>query len=269
MLIAGLDLGSATGKAVIMNESGILGRSVIKSTAKPEKTALTVLNNALEQAGIKDISELDYIMGTGYGRTRVSFIQENMSEISCHARGAHWFHPETGTVIDVGGQDCKAIAVTNSGRVAEFVMNDKCAAGTGKFFEAMARTLDCSLEEFSRLTLSSENPCAITKQCSVFAESEVVTLINDGAEASDIAAGLTDSIVRRLLSMVYRVGVKSDIVFTGGCAGNEGLICGLEKKLDLKIIRLKEPQIAGAVGAALFGIERAAKAYDGVNDENI
>jgi len=144
--------------------------------------------------------------------------------------------------------------------VVEFTMNDKCAAGTGKFFEAMARTLHCSLEEFSELSLKSSNPANITKQCSVFAESEVVTLINSGAEAADIAAGLTDSIARRLQAYVFKVGLVEDVVLTGGCAKNEGLVKCLERKLNVMIARLPHsPQLVGALGAALFAEEHALK----------
>lgn len=256
MITAGLDLGSATSKAVIMDSERILSWALVKASISPEKTGTAALHEALEKAGIA-MRDIAAIFGTGYGRTGVSFISENMSEISCHAKGAHWFNPSTRTVIDVGGQDCKVISVSPKGKVLEFVMNDKCAAGTGKFFEAMARTLDCSLDIFSELSLKSLNPCAITKQCSVFAESEVITLINAGTSVEDIAAGLTDSIARRLLAMIYRIGADEDIVLTGGCAKNKGLIKMLENKLEKKIIRLENPQIAGAAGAALFAIEKS------------
>jgi predicted CoA-substrate-specific enzyme activase len=259
MFFAGIDLGSATGKAVIMENDRIVSRAVISSTAKPEKTGLTVFEQALSKANLKSISDIDYIVGTGYGRSKVSFIKENMSEITCHAKGAHWLCPGARTIIDVGGQDCKVIAIDKNGKVIEFSMNDKCAAGTGKFFEAMARTLECSLDEFSELSLRSESPCTITKQCSVFAESEVISLINDGVDSADIAGGLTDSIVRRLLSMIYKVGVTPSLVLTGGCAKNQGLIKGLEARLGTEIVKLDEnPQIVGALGAALFAHEKFA-----------
>ena len=160
----------------------------------------------------------------------------------------------------MGGQDCEVISMNDRGKVIEFAMNDKCAAGTGKFFEAMARALHCTLEEFSALSLQSDSPANITKQCSVFAESEVVTLINSGVNAAHIAAGLTDSIARRLQAMVYRLGIVPEVVFTGGCAKNESLIRMLESKLGESIARLPDnPQIVGALGAALFARERALK----------
>ncbi len=260
MLVAGVDLGSATGKAVVMKNNRIVSAAVMPATTHPEKTARAVLKTALEKAGIELAEEVKYVVGTGYGRYNVSFVNENISEITCHAKGASWMHPGARTIVDVGGQDCKVISLDEGGRVVEFTMNDKCAAGTGKFFEAMARTLHCSLEEFSELSLKSTAPANITKQCSVFAESEVVTLINSGAEAADIAAGLTDSIARRLQAYVYKVGLLEDVVLTGGCAKNEGLVKALESKLNIKIARLPHsPQLCGALGAALFAEEHFLK----------
>lgn len=261
MLVAGCDLGSATGKVVIMDGGEIRSWTVVKATTNPEKTGLLALGEALDKAGLQSREELDYIVGTGYGRLNVSFINENMSEITCHARGTHWLHPKARTVIDVGGQDCKVISLDAGGKVMEFAMNDKCAAGTGKFFEAMARTLDCTLDEFAELSLRSESPTNITKQCSVFAESEVVSLLNNGGDTADIAAGLTDSIARRLLAMVHKVGFISEAVLTGGCANNQGLVRALERRLGEDIVRLSlNPQAVGALGAALFAGERLSKA---------
>ncbi len=260
MIVAGCDLGSATGKAVIMEDETILASAVVRSTTNPEKTGLLALEAALKEAGMGSLAELQYILGTGYGRRRASFINDNMSEITCHARAAYWWQPEVRTVVDVGGQDCKVISLDNDGRVVNFMMNDKCAAGTGKFFEMMARTFDCSLDEFAQLSLQSDTPCNITKQCSVFAESEVITLINEGVDQADIAAGLVDSIVRRLIAMIHRVGLVPKLVITGGCAKNEGLVRGLERAMGESIQRLPGPQTAGAVGAALFARDRVLKA---------
>jgi predicted CoA-substrate-specific enzyme activase len=260
MIVAGVDLGSATGKAVILDDDRILSMHVVRSTIKPEKTGLLALEGALKEAGLASPDRLDFIMGTGYGRRSAAFISDNMSEITCHARGAFWWQPTARTVVDVGGQDCKVISLADDGRVATFVMNDKCAAGTGKFFEMMARTFDCSLDEFAELSLQSDKPAKITKQCSVFAESEVITLINEGIDQADIAAGLVDSIVRRLIAMIHRVGLEPKLVITGGCAKNEGLVRGLERALGQEILRLPAPQLAGALGAALFARDKAAKA---------
>ncbi len=263
MIVAGVDLGSATGKAVIMKDETILASHVVRSTTHPEKTGLLALQGALNGAGLSSLAQLQYILGTGYGRQGVTFVNDNMSEITCHARGAYWWQPEVRTVVDVGGQDCKIISLDDDGRVLNFVMNDKCAAGTGKFFEMMARTFDCSLDEFAQLSLQSDNPANITKQCSVFAESEVITLINDGVDQADIAAGLVDSIVRRLIAMIHRVGLVPKLVITGGCAKNEALVRGMGRVLKVEILRLPAPQLAGALGAALFAGDRVLKAEQG------
>ena len=258
MITAGCDLGSATGKVVILKDDEILSSFVASAKRNPELTAQLVMKEALSQAGLASISDLDHIIGTGYGRTNVFFIKENMSEITCHAHGAHWLHSSVRTVIDIGGQDCKVISIDSRGKVLDFGMNDKCAAGTGRFFEAMARALDCTLDELSELAMQSDNPENITKQCSVFAESEVVTLINNGVNIADISAGIHKSIARRIHSMVNRVGVNPDIVLTGGCARNEGIIKYLQIQLGLELVRLPQnPQIAGALGAALIARKRA------------
>jgi len=256
MFVAGIDLGSATGKVVILKDNKIVSWAIIRSTAKPEKTATTVMNEALEKAGLNSIKEINTIVGTGYGRSGISFVQHSLSEIACHAKGAVWLHPKTRTVIDIGGQDSKVIAVSETGKALNFSMNDKCAAGTGKFFEAMARTLDCTLDEFADYALRAKNPCTISHQCSVFAESEVITLINNDVDITDISNGLVESVIRRLFSMVSKVGATDDIVLTGGCAKNRALLKSLEKKLGTSIIALHEnPQIVGALGAALFAEE--------------
>jgi predicted CoA-substrate-specific enzyme activase len=222
---------------------------------------MLAMEGALRTAGLASIADLEYILGTGYGRRSATFINDNMSEITCHARGAFWWQSEARTVIDVGGQDCKVISLDEDGGVGTFVMNDKCAAGTGKFFEVMARTFDCSLDEFAALSLQSENPANITKQCSVFAESEVITLINEGVDQADIASGLVDSIVRRLIAMIHRVGLMPKLVITGGCAKNEALIRGMESALKSEVLRLPAPQLAGALGAALFARDRVLKSH--------
>ncbi len=257
MLVGGCDVGSATGKAVIMKDGEIISYVIIPSTTKPEVTARTVMDEAIEKAGLSLIEDLDYIVGTGYGRLKVPFANENVSEITCHARGAHWLSPTVRTVVDIGGQDCKVMSIDEKGKVLEFVMNDRCAAGTGRFFEAMARVLDCGLEGLSSLSLQGKNPATITSQCSVFAESEVVTLVNEGVELVDIVAGLHTSIAGRLNAMVRKVGLVEDLALTGGCAKNDGLAKALEEKLGVAVKKLpQDPQIAGAIGAALIAEER-------------
>jgi len=257
MIVGGCDIGSATGKAVVMKDRVIVSYSIIPSTTRPEETAQMAMDEAIQKAGLSSIDDLDYIVGTGYGRLKVPFANENISEITCHARGAQWLVPSIRTVVDIGGQDCKVMSVSEKGKVLEFVMNDRCAAGTGRFFEAMARVLNCGLEGLSSLSLNGKNPATISSQCSVFAESEVVTLINEGIELTDIVAGLHNSVASRLNSMVGKVGLVEDVALTGGCAKNAGLVKALEKKLKISVRGLPEdPQIVGAIGAALVAVDR-------------
>lgn len=256
-MIGGCDIGSATGKAVVMNNHSILSYAIIPSTTKPEVTARTAMDHALEQAGLSSSDDLEYVVGTGYGRLKVPFANENISEITCHARGAHWMSPTVRTVVDIGGQDCKVISLDERDKVVEFVMNDRCAAGTGRFFEAMARVLGLDLEGLSSLALEGKSPATITSQCSVFSESEVVTLVNEGMDLADIAAGLHVAIATRLTSMIGRVGLTEDVALTGGCDKNAGLAKALEDKLQVQVVRLpSDHQMVGAVGAALIGIEK-------------
>lgn len=257
MLVGGCDVGSATGKAVVMKDGEIISYVIIPSTTKPEVTARMAMDEAMEKAGLSLIEDLDYIVGTGYGRLKVPFAKVNISEITCHGRGAQWMTASVRTVVDIGGQDCKVMSLNDKGKVVEFVMNDRCAAGTGRFFEGMARALNCGLEGLSSLNNQGEAPCIITSQCSVFAESEVVTLINEGDDLNNIIAGINNSVAGRLNSMVRKVGLVPDVALTGGCAKNAGLAKVLEKQLGVSVIRLPvDPQLAGAVGAALLAMDK-------------
>jgi len=257
MIVAGCDIGSTTGKAVILTDGQIASYSIVASTTKPEMTSKAAMEEAMGYLGLVSMEELDYIVGTGYGRLKVPFAKENISEITCHARGAVWLCPSIRTVVDIGGQDCKVMSIDGKGKVLEFVMNDRCAAGTGRFFEAMARVLQVDLEGLSKLALEGKNPAVITSQCSVFAESEVVTLVNEGRDLADISAGIHNSVASRLNSMVRKVGLVADVALTGGCAKNEGLAKALEQKLGVKVAKLPEdPQIVGALGAALIAEEK-------------
>jgi len=263
MIVGGLDIGSATGKAVVVKDGNIVGASLLVATANPGETANLVMHEAVRRAGLSSIDHLDNIVCTGYGRLNIPFAEENISEISCHAKGAHWLAPSIRTVIDIGGQDCKVISVSEKGTVLDFKMNDRCAAGTGRFFEAMARALCCGLEGISALENQGEEACPISNQCSVFAESEVVTLVNEGIDLKSIIAGINVSVASRLTSMARRVGVVDDVTLTGGCSKNGGLAQALARKLDIELMKLPEdPQIAGALGAAVFAAERLEACND-------
>ncbi len=260
MIVGGCDVGSTTGKALIMSDGEVLGYSIIPCAIRPETTAGMALERALEAARLPADEEMAYIVGTGYGRVRIPFATENVSEITCHGLGAFHLNPSDRTLIDIGGQDCKVIKISPKGKVIDFAMNDKCAAGTGRFFEAMARALEITLQDLAELSMQSSRPAQITSQCSVFAESEVITLLNEGADISDIAAGINEAIAARLSSMVRKVGLEEEVTVSGGCAKNRGLILALEKKLGVQVKGLgMDPQVIGALGAALIAGRRAGE----------
>ena len=257
MIVAGCDVGSLTGKAVILKDGEIFSYSIVPTTPKPERTAKNAMDKALESGNLS-LEEIGYIVGTGYGRVKIPFANSELSELSCHGKGAHSFIPSIRTIIDVGGQDCKVIKINKDGKILDFAMNDKCAAGTGRFLEVMAKTLELKLEELGPISLESKNQAKISAQCSVFAETEVVSLMADGIEVADIVAGIHDAIASRIMSLVYRVGLEEDLTITGGVAKNIGVVAFLEKKLGIEAKKLPvDPQLMGALGAALTAKEKA------------
>jgi predicted CoA-substrate-specific enzyme activase len=255
--VCGCDIGSTYGKAVIMDMDGqIIGSAIVRSKLDPGQTAEIAVIAAIadcDRPELTDRSCFGHIIGTGYGRNRVEFASENISEISCHAMGVHVTDPQVRTIIDIGGQDMKGISIDADGGVAQFAMNDKCAAGTGRFFESMIRVFDLSFEEFSALSLRAKKVVAISSQCSVFAESEVVSLVAQKHASADIAAGIQSSVAKRCFTLLKSAGVKPGITMTGGCAKNLGLKKALEKVLRTEIVSLPlDPQLMGALGAAEF-----------------
>ncbi|MBN2157795.1 MAG: activase [Spirochaetes bacterium] len=250
----GCDVGSTTGKAVIMCDSGIVASAIVPSEIDPEETAVRALEEACgtvpELGGYKN---LDYLIGTGYGRNEVPFADENISEISCHAIGAHHCNSEIKTIVDIGGQDVKGISLNSDGSVLEFAMNDKCAAGTGRFLEAMSRIFRMELDQFSDLSLKAKKVIPVTAQCSVFAETEVVSLLAKRNPPDEIAAGIQAAVAKRCFTLLKRIGVRPLVTVTGGCAKNRGLIKALAKILAMEVTALTvDPQIIGALGAAVF-----------------
>jgi predicted CoA-substrate-specific enzyme activase len=254
---AGIDIGSTMTKVAVMGEA--LVASVIGPTG-PEhrKLAGAVMERALAEAGLA-FDDLDYVVATGYGRINVPFADKQITEISCHARGAHYQLPAARTVIDIGGQDAKAIKLRD-GRVADFVMNDKCAAGTGRYLEVIAESLGVELEEMGRLSLTSETEVAIGSTCTVFAEREVVTRLAEGIPVADLIAGVHRAIAIRVHSMAARLRIEPDVVITGGGAKNIGLVKALEARIGYPVLVPEEPLLTGAIGAALMGKDIAAKA---------
>ena len=255
----GCDSGSTYTKCVIIDENGKMVADVtLRSRINPVLSCEDALNQAVSQVeGLNSPQDLAYLVGTGYGRNKVPFADENISEISCHAMGVHVANPEVKAIIDIGGQDVKGISIDSDGTVLNFAMNDKCAAGTGRFFEAMARAFEMDLEEFSKLSLKAKNVIPITSQCTVFAESEVISLVGDGKPMDEIAAGIELSVAKRCFVMSKKAGAVDSIALTGGCAKNDGLKAAIEKVLNLKVIELPvDPQPMGALGAAEFARQK-------------
>lgn len=254
-VVAGVDIGSLSTKTVILQGGErVLTYSIVPTGASSRKAAEASLNQALAQAGLER-GDLAAIVSTGYGREIVNFATTRVTEITCHARGAWFVAPATRTVIDVGGQDSKVIRLNDRGQVVNFAMNDKCAAGTGRFLEVMARALEVDLEDMAELSARSNRRLAISSVCTVFAESEVVSLVAQGVEKEDIIRGLHLAIASRLASLVERVGVERMVTMTGGVAKNTGLVAALEERLGTDIWVPMEPQIVGALGAAIIAAQ--------------
>ncbi len=259
-ITAGVDIGSTASKALILNDGCILSHVTGPSTTNPTKTAETVFHEALEKAGCAE-GDVGYIVGTGYGRAKVDFANINISEISCHGKGAYMLLSDVRTIIDIGGQDTKAIRLDDEGNLLDFAMNDKCAAGTGRFLEMMARSMGVELEELSELHFQNGAPTTISSMCSVFAESEVINLINEMVPLPNIVKGLHISLANRVSTMVGRVGLKEAIVVTGGVAKNRGVVDALQQKLRVSLKTFPDgidPQIIGALGAACFAREKVS-----------
>lgn len=257
----GCDSGSTYTKCVIIDENGRIAAEVTqRSRINPVQSAQDALAAAVAQVEeLHSAEELAYLVGTGYGRNKVPFAKENISEISCHAMGVHVVNPEVKAIIDIGGQDVKGIAIDKDGTVLDFAMNDKCAAGTGRFFETMANAFEMSLEEFSNLSLTAKNVIPITAQCTVFAESEVISLVGDGQPMEEIAAGIQTSVAKRCFVMAKKAGATDSLALTGGCAKNAGLKQAIERVLKLKVIELAvDPQLIGALGAAEFARQKGS-----------
>lgn len=259
MYVLGIDSGSTSTNAVIMNEKrDMIAFAVVRTGAKSGDSANRVLQEVLDKAGLEQ-KDLDLIVSTGYGRVSIPFADENVTEISCHGKGAHYFNPDVRTILDIGGQDSKAIQLNEKGEVTDFVMNDKCAAGTGRFLEMMARTLEIDITELGPISLEWTEDIDISSMCSVFAESEVISLIAQNKEKCDIAHGIHKAIAGKACSLLKRVGLNETFMMTGGVAKNPGVVRAVEDVLHTKLYLCEEPEIVGAAGAALFALERLEK----------
>ena len=252
---AGVDVGSTQSKAAIVDEEGNLVATALDDTgANVVQAAEKVYQQALQVAKLRE-EEVDYVIGTGYGRYKVTFGNAQVTEISCHGRGAVKMFPETRTVIDMGGQDTKAISVSPAGEINDFCMNDKCAAGTGRFLGAAAMALDLSLDDLGPTALKSDKPVRISTTCTVFAESEVLSWLGKGKKLPDILWGVHQSIATRTIGLVRRVGLEEKITFTGGVTRNVAMVKALEDRLGIRLNVNEQAHYMGALGAALFALD--------------
>jgi len=256
MYFAGIDIGSTMTKTVVIDEAENITSSVLGSTgAEHRRLANQVMRQALDRAGLS-VDDLSAIVSTGYGRVNVPFADAQLTEITCHARGISKWLPQAKTIIDIGGQDSKGIRVDN-GRVTNFVMNDKCAAGTGRFLEIIAEILGVKIEELASLSLQAQDRVKISNICTAYAAQEIMSFLAEGVPRENIAAGLHNALATRICGMVNRIGIVKDIVVTGGGAKNTALVKEIEAHLGSPVFTPPEPLISGALGAALIGRQKA------------
>jgi len=251
MITCGIDVGSITTKAAVVKDGELIADKVVLTGYNARHAGEKVYDEILQESGLAR-DAIDKIISTGYGRNSVDFADKAVTEITCHAAGAYYLNPEVRSVIDIGGQDSKAIAVNDTGSPLNFAMNDKCAAGTGRFLEVMARALEVDLANFGDFSLKAQKPSSISSLCTVFAESEVISLIARGERRENIIAGIHDAIASRVVAMANRVGFNPKIMMTGGVAKNGGVVRALGKKIGHKIEVSEKSQVTGAIGAAIL-----------------
>jgi predicted CoA-substrate-specific enzyme activase len=254
-LYAGIDIGAITAKAALFTLSGELVTALVAPAGyNRAQAAEEILARALLATGLERTRPAR-LVATGYGRVQVPGADRSVTEITCHARGAHWLCAQTGTVIDIGGQDSKAIAVGPDGKVLDFVMNDKCAAGTGRFLEVMARALEVDLDQFGALSVRAPRRAKISSTCTVFAESEVISLIAHGVPVPSILRGLHRSLIKRIVAMVRTVGLAPPLMLSGGVVRNPAVRHMLASETGQPVTMPRHPQLMGAYGAALLALE--------------
>jgi predicted CoA-substrate-specific enzyme activase len=255
---AGIDVGSTMTKAVILNE-GIIASVIGPTGPEQRRLANKVMEEVLIQAGIS-FQAITFVVSTGYGRINVPFADKQFTEITCHAKGIVSLFPQARTIIDIGGQDVKGIQIDGMGKILDFVMNDKCAAGSGRFIEVIADTLGVPLDQVGDLSLRGETPAKISNICTIWAQQEVAASLAQGIPISDLLAGVHQSLADRICRMVNRLKVEDAVIVTGGGGKNRGLLKALSQQLDREVLVPKEPLITGALGAALLGKEIVAQA---------
>nr|WP_319540632.1 acyl-CoA dehydratase activase [uncultured Methanospirillum sp.] len=259
-IFAGVDIGSLTTKSVIISNGEIQGKCMIPTGIFPEESGKKALHEALNNAGyVKE--NPSYTVATGYGRITASYADETVTEITCHAAGGFSLNPQTRTIVDMGGQDCKVIRIDSSGNVKDFIMNDKCAAGTGRFLEVIASVFKIPIDQIGPLALKATDIVPISSTCTVFAESEVISLLARGEKPENILQGIHHAIANRVTGMTTRVGVEDTILFSGGVAKNEGMKIGFEKSFHKQVyVSEFDPQAIGALGAARIAERKCPRA---------
>lgn len=253
----GVDIGSVATKVVLIkNETNIefVSGKISPTGSNGNFTAQKLIDELIKENNL-NMNNIKRILATGYGRISVSFTDLTKTEISCHAKGAKFIFPKTKTIIDIGGQDSKAIKLGLNGNVLDFVMNDKCAAGTGRFLEVMSHALQVNLNDFGKCHIESKKDVEITNICTVFAESEVISLISEGIDKKDVIKGINYSVAKRAVTLLKRVSIEEEVTMTGGVAKNKGVVSALEDLLKLNINIPEKPELIGALGAALYAIE--------------
>lgn len=253
MMTVGIDIGSITAKAAVMQDGKILAVRILRTGYNAKNAGDQLFEGIVSGLGLNP-SDIQRIVATGYGRKSIAFADQAVTEITCHAAGARYMNSEIRSVIDIGGQDSKVILMDETGRVKDFAMNDKCAAGTGRFLEVMARALEVELSDFGSLSLAADHPASISSLCTVFAESEVISLISKGESRKNIIAGIHDSIAARVSAMAGRIRWVPPVMMTGGVAQNSGVVRSLEKKIGHSLVVTPNAQLTGAIGAALIAM---------------
>lgn len=259
MYFAGVDIGSTMTKVVLMDEDEeICSRIVGPTGAEHRRLAYKVMEEALKQADLP-FDEISYVVATGYGRVNVPFADRQITELSCHAKGISSLFPNVRIAIDIGGQDAKGMKIIN-GNLVDFVMNDKCAAGTGRFLEVLSDALGIKVEDLGAISLRSTNKVKVSSVCTIFAQQEVVSYLSEGTPLEDIVAGLHDAIAGRVVRMVRRLKIEPDVVLTGGVAKNIGVVKAVEENMGCEVLVPEDPLLSGALGAAMLGKETVLKA---------
>lgn len=258
MYTLGIDIGSTTSKCVILNDGkDIIAKSLVVA-GTGTKGPMQAFDEVLEAACLTE-NDIGFIMATGYGRSTFEKMNAEMSELTCHGKGVFFMNPSCRTIIDIGGQDAKVISLTDKGSISSFVMNDKCAAGTGRFLDVMAGILMMGIEDLEGYALAAKNPVSISSTCTVFAESEVISQLSKNVDKNDLVAGICGSVASRVSALAKRSGIKEDVYMSGGVAQNGGVRRALSKELGVDVKYAKEAQYMGALGAAIAGYEKATK----------